>query len=123
MAAPEARGPILGALAAVELGAGLVMIRKEDRNHPGADLRIASEPTWRGRAEHFQSRSFDLAAHDRVLIVDDWVTTGSSLRAAAALVERAGATVVGCAALVDKADPRVIAELAVHTLVPFDQIG
>ncbi len=123
VAAPEARGPILGALVAVELGAGLMMVRKEDRNHPGADLRIASEPTWRGRSEHFQSRSFDVGADDRVLIVDDWITTGSSIRAVIALIEQAGGTVVGCAALVDKADPDVVGSLGVHTLVPFDSIG
>lgn len=121
--APEARGPIVGALAAVELGAGLVLARKEDRNHPGADLRIESEPTWRGATERFQARSFDLDSTDRVLIVDDWVTTGNSLRAVANLVERCGATVVGTATLVDKADPDTAGELGVHTLVPFDAIG
>lgn len=123
VAAPEARGPIVGALAAAELGAGLVLARKEDRNHPGADLRVQSEPTWRGTPEHFQARSFDLDSTDRVLIVDDWVTTGNSLRAVAALVERCGATVVGAAVLVDKADANTIRELGVHTLVPFDAIG
>ena len=123
VAAPEARGPIVAALAAVELGAGLVLARKEDRNHPGADLRVESEPTWRGRPEQFQARSFDLSESDRVLIVDDWITTGNSLRAVAALVERCGATVVGGAALVDKADPATVAELRVHTLVAFDDIG
>lgn len=120
--APEARGPIVGALAAIELGAGLVLARKEDRNHPGADLRIESEPTWRGATERFQARSFDLGASDRVLIVDDWVTTGNSLRAVSTLVERCGATVVGAAALVDKTDPGAAPDLAVHTLVPFDSI-
>ena len=123
VASPEARGPILGALAAAELGAGLVLARKDDRNHPGADLRIQSQPTWRGAPEGFQARSFDLDTTDRVLIVDDWVTTGNSLRAVAALAERCGATVVGAAALVDKAAPATTAELAVHTLVPFDAIG
>ena len=113
VASPEARGPILGALAAAELGAGLVLARKDDRNQPG----------WRGAPEWFQARSFDLDTTDRVLIVDDWVTTGNSLRAVAALAERCGATVVGAAALVDKADPATTAELAVHTLVPFDAIG
>ncbi len=123
VAAPEARGPIVGALAAAELGAGLAVARKEDRNHPGADLRVQSQPTWRGAPEHFQARSFDFDASDRVLIVDDWITTGSSLRAVAVLVERCGATVVGAAVLVDKADPATTRELGVHTLVPFDAIG
>jgi adenine phosphoribosyltransferase len=121
--APEARGPIVGALVAVELGAGLVLARKDGSNHPGADLRIESAPTWRGTTEVFQTRSFDLDATDRVVIVDDWITTGSSIRATAALVDRCGATLVGVAAIVDKAEPTTIAELDVHTLVDFAAIG
>ena len=54
--APEARGPILGALVALELGAGLVLVRKDDRNHPGADRRVESGPTWRVTTESFQTR-------------------------------------------------------------------
>lgn len=120
--APEARGPILGALVAAHLGAGLVLARKQDRNHPGADLRVRSEPTWRGHTESFQGRSFDLGTDDRVLVVDDWITTGNSIRAARQLVAAAGATVVGVAALVNKATPQTIAELDAHTLVAFDAI-
>ncbi|MFT5268814.1 MAG: adenine phosphoribosyltransferase, partial [Acidimicrobiales bacterium] len=77
---PEARGPILGALVAVELGAGLVLARKNDQNHPGADTPVESAPTWRGRSETFLGRSFDLGTSDRVLIVDDWITTGNTMR-------------------------------------------
>ncbi len=121
--APEARGPILGALVAVELGAGLVLARRAGTNHPGADMEICSEPTWRGEVQRFQARSFDLGPGDRVLIVDDWVTTGSSMRAVRTVAVDAGATVVGAAALVNKAPPEVIQELAVHTLVDFDDIA
>jgi adenine phosphoribosyltransferase len=121
--APEARGPILGALVASHLGVGLVLARKEDRNHPGADLHVESEPTWRGSTEVFQGRSFDLSPADRVLIVDDWITTGNSVRAVAAIVRSTGAGIAGVAAVVDKADPETIAELGVHTLVAFAEIG
>ena len=38
----------------------------------------------------------------RVLIVDDWLETGSQLRAARRLLERAGAQVVGVAVVVDQ---------------------
>lgn len=122
VAAPEARGPILGALAAATLGAGLVVIRKHDRNHPGADVDVVSAPTWRGHPERFQARSFDLAADDVVLAVDDWITTGSSLRTTRQIVDAAGATYVGAAVLVSKADPATLEELAVHWLVSFDEL-
>ncbi len=120
--APEARGPILAALVAVELGAGLVIARKDDRNHPGADNRVESAPTWRGTPEVFQSRSFDLDTDDVVLAVDDWITTGNSLRAVRALVEQCGARFVGAAVLVDKSDPDTLRELKVHHLVGFDDL-
>jgi adenine phosphoribosyltransferase len=121
--APEARGPVLGALAAVSLGVGLVFVRKDPANHPGADVKMRSAPSWRGAPVDFQGRSFDLGAADRVLIVDDWITTGSSIRAVAAVIGRMGAEVVGVSVLVDKADPTTIAELDVRALVRFADIG
>ncbi len=120
--APEARGPILGALVALKLGAGLVLVRKDDRNHPGADRRIVSSPTWRGASESFQTRSWDIEPADRVLVVDDWVTTGSSLRAVRSLVLDAGARYVGASVLVRKADDETIDDLAVEWLVHFEEI-
>lgn len=120
--APEARGPILGALAATSLGAGLVLARKDARNHPGADRRTTSAPTWRGTSEVFLTRSFDFAGHDRVLVVDDWITSGSSVRALAEAIAAHGATYVGASVLVDKAAAAVLAELRVHALVRFDDL-
>ncbi|MFT7597816.1 MAG: adenine phosphoribosyltransferase [Acidimicrobiales bacterium] len=117
--APEARGPIFGALVAAELGAGLVLVRKEGRNHPGADIRLDSQPNWRGEPEHFQARSFDLVDNDVVLIVDDWLSTGSTVDALVAVIEQAGATLAGVAAMVDKADAATRRRLRPHTLVDF----
>lgn len=120
--APEARGPILGALAATALGVGLVLARKDARNHPGADRRTTSAPTWRGSAEVFLTRSFDFAPGDRVLVVDDWITSGSSIRALAEAVTSHGATYAGASVLVDKASPPVLVDLRVEALVRFDDI-
>jgi adenine phosphoribosyltransferase len=120
--APEARGPILGALVAVALDAGLMVARKDGRNHPGADRRVESGVTWRGTTETFIARSWDLGTDDRVLIVDDWVTTGNSIRALRDLVEQAGATYAGASALVDKTDPATRHELGMHSVVRFDDI-
>lgn len=120
--APEARGPILGALVAVELGAGLVLARKDQRNHPGADIPVESAPTWRGTSETFLGRSFDLDQNDRVLVVDDWVTTGSTMRAARNIVQVLGAAYVGAAVLVNKATQETLDDLAVHSLVEFEML-
>jgi len=119
---PEARGPILGALVARELGAGLVLARKVGQNHPGADIGAVSEPTWRGKPQHFQLRSTDLSPADVVVVVDDWITTGSSIRVLADTATSLGATYIGAAAIVNKAEESVCAELGVHTLVNFDTL-
>jgi len=120
--APEARGPILGALVARELGVGLILVRKAERNHPGADLHYSVGPTWRGTTEAFQARSSDLHPTDVVLAVDDWVTTGSTLRGIRDLVESSGADYAGASVLVNKATDDLIADLKVTPLLGFDQV-
>jgi adenine phosphoribosyltransferase len=121
--APEARGPVIGALVARELGAGLVLARKHDRNHPGADLTVTSEPTWRGAPERFQLRSFDFRPGDRVLVVDDWITTGSSIAAVRDVVTGCGALYLGASVLVNKAEPATLDALDVAWAVSFDDLG
>ncbi len=118
--APEARGPVLGALVAEFLHAGLILMRKEGRNHPGADTRFRSEPIWNGEEEDFQTRSFDLEPADRVLVVDDWVTTGNTIRAAKNFVLAVGATYVGASVIVNKASSECLEELEVCWLVNFE---
>jgi orotate phosphoribosyltransferase len=49
-------------------------------------------------------RGFRLEPHERVLVVDDVVTTGASVRAVIELVRKAGANPVGAGALIDRAD-------------------
>jgi adenine phosphoribosyltransferase len=117
--APEARGPILGALVATSLGVGLVLARKDERNHPGADRRTVTQPTWRGTTEVFLTRSFDFEPGDRVLVVDDWITSGSSVRALAAAIADNGAEYLGASVLVDKAASSTMRELSVAALVSF----
>lgn len=120
--APEARGPILGALVAVELGAGLVLARKGERNHPGADIPVTSAATWSGHEEVFQGRSFDLQPRDRVVVVDDWITTGNTVRAARNILRVIGSTYVGVSVLVNKADQETLDELNAFHLVDFEEI-
>jgi orotate phosphoribosyltransferase len=50
-------------------------------------------------------RGFGFAPHERVLVVEDVVTTGASAREVVELVRSSGGDVVGVAALIDRADP------------------
>ena len=50
-------------------------------------------------------RGFEIGHLERVLVVEDVVTTGGSAREVVELVKRAGGEVVGVGALLDRADP------------------
>ncbi len=59
--------------------------------------RAGSDMTFR--------RGFSIAPHERVLVVEDVVTTGGSALEVVELVRRAGGEPVGVAALIDRGDP------------------
>jgi len=98
--AAEARGFLLGAALARELGAGFVLARK-----PGK-LPYETE-----RAEYLLEYGSDalevhtdaLAGASRVLVHDDLLATGGTAKALCELVEQLGGTVVGCAFLIELA--------------------
>lgn len=98
VAAIEARGYILGAPVALELGAGFVPLRKAGKL-PRATLSAAYELEY-GQAE-IEMHADALLARHNVLIVDDVIATGGTAAAAADLVRQAGAAVAGIAALIE----------------------
>ncbi|GAA4691157.1 phosphoribosyltransferase family protein [Streptomyces youssoufiensis] len=115
----ESRGFLLGGAVAVELGVGFVAIRKDGGLFPGDKVVRESEPDYRGLRHRLRLQRSSLGAADRVLMVDDWLETGSQARAVREVVEECGATWVGCAVIVDEladaARPRLG---AVHSLLP-----
>ena len=64
-------------------------------------------------------RGFTLAPSDRVLIVEDVLTTGGSTKETAALAETAGAHTVGAAAIVDRSAGPILG-LPLQALVRLD---
>jgi adenine phosphoribosyltransferase len=94
VAGMEARGFVFGALAAYELGAGFVPLRK-----PGklpAQVEAVTYALEYGTATLEVHR--DALGHGRrVLLVDDVLATGGTAAASVDLLERLGATLVGCA--------------------------
>ena len=118
--AAEARGFILGAAIARELGAGFVPARK-----PGklpAEV-VTAEYILEYGIDALEMHADALAHGARVLIHDDLLATGGTARALAELVERLGGTVVGCAFLVELAfldGRRRLEGFDVHSLVSYD---
>lgn len=88
----EARGFMLGAPVALELGAGFVPARK-----PGKLPRETFSETYSLEygTDKLEMHVDALAPDDRVLVVDDLVATSGTSLATARLVERSGATVAG----------------------------
>jgi adenine phosphoribosyltransferase len=91
--AAEARGFIFAAPLALELGAGFVPVRKPgklpfDRHSFRYDLEYGSD-TLEMHVDGVNSGS-------RVLVVDDLLATGGTVGACVKLLEKTGATIVGC---------------------------
>lgn len=98
----ETRGLGLGAIAAQQLGLPFVPVRKAGSYLPGDLLRASAPPDWEGKRVTFELQRHALPANAQVLIVDDWLTTGSQLVALHDLVTSTGAVVVGITALVEE---------------------
>ncbi len=88
----EARGFILGAAVAYELGLGMVPVRKAGKL-PGETI-LESYTLEYGTAE-IEVHSDAFTPGQRVLVIDDVLATGGTAAATCQLVERAGAVVVG----------------------------
>ncbi len=64
-------------------------------------------------------RGFGLADAERVLVVEDVVTTGGSTRETIQVARAAGAQVVAAAAIVDRSGGRAALDVPLHALVEF----
>ncbi|AZM52162.1 adenine phosphoribosyltransferase [Streptomyces sp. WAC 01529] len=94
----EARGFILGAPVAIRAGLGFIPVRKAGKL-PGATLRQSYDLEY-GSAE-IEVHAEDLAAGDRVMVIDDVLATGGTAAASVELIRRSGAQVAGVAVLME----------------------
>ncbi|MGH7529694.1 MAG: adenine phosphoribosyltransferase [Gemmatimonadales bacterium] len=94
----ESRGFLFGAPIALELGAGLVPIRKPGKL-PAAAQRV--EYALEYGTDALEMHHDAVGAGDRVLIVDDVLATGGTAAAAAELIAATGATLVGYSFLIE----------------------
>jgi adenine phosphoribosyltransferase len=98
IAAAEARGFIFGAPLALELKAGFVPIRKPGKL-PYAT--IAQEYQLEYGKDKLEVHSDALGPGQRVLLIDDVLATGGTMKACHDLVTSTGALVVACAFLIE----------------------
>ena len=96
----ESRGFIFGAALALELGTGFVPVRK-----PGKlpAMVLSESYALEYGSDSLQVHADALPSGARVLLVDDVLATGGTLRAALSLLRRQGADVAGAAVLIELA--------------------
>ena len=112
---------MLGALCAVSLGVGFVAARKPGGLLAGDRVTVTSEPDWRGRRIDFSvARVF--GSSDRVLLVDDWIETGSQACAIADAIGQMQAVIVGTSVIVDQAPGDVRSSLNVIGLLTHEEL-
>jgi len=117
VAAAEARGFLLAAPLAVELGVGLVPIRKRGKL-PHKTISHTYDLEYGTDTLEMHVDAVPPGAN--VLVVDDLLATGGTVDACCQLVEKAGGKVVGCAFLVELAALGGAAKVARHK--PFSLI-
>jgi adenine phosphoribosyltransferase len=118
--APEARGFILGAAIARELGAGFVPARKPGKLPSEV---VSAEYVLEYGVDALEMHADALADGARVLLHDDLLATGGTAQALARLAEGRGAVIAGCAFLVELAflgGRKPLAGYDVHALVAYD---
>jgi adenine phosphoribosyltransferase len=94
----EARGFILAASVAIQLGAGFVPVRKQGKL-PGPTYSQSYDLEYGSATIEVHQDAF--APGERVLIVDDVLATGGTAAATAELVRKAGAEVTGVAVILE----------------------
>jgi adenine phosphoribosyltransferase len=120
----DARGFIIGAVVAYELGIGFVPIRKKGKL-PFSTVQETYELEYGSATVELHTDA--VQPGQRVLLIDDLVATGGTMIAGWHLLTRLGAQVIEGAAIVDLPElggSRRIRErgLALHTLVSFDGV-
>lgn len=117
--AADARGFIFGSSLAYCLGLPLVLVRKAGKL-PGDT--ISEEFDLEYGTATFEIHTDSLRKDDRVLLIDDLLATGGTMRAMALLVERLGAKTIEMAFVVELPPlngRKILEPHTVHSLVEF----
>lgn len=109
VAAVEGRGFMLGAPVAYRLKVGLVPIRTVGKLKN--DVFAESFIDYSGKERTLEVHQDAIKGGECVLIIDDWVETGATNKAAIKLIEKCGGKVVGVGALMDDSKDKLREEL------------
>ncbi len=95
----EGRGFLLGAAVAFHLKVGLVSLRVHGKlkNETYSEAFI----DYSGNGKILEIHTDAIQQGERILIIDDWIETGATMKAAISLVEKCGGQIVGITAFMD----------------------
>lgn len=94
----EARGFILGAALAYELGVGFVPIRKKGKL-PSKAISLTYKKEY--ESDTIEIHEDSIKPGQKVLLIDDLLATGGTIKANAELVEKLGGKIVGMGFLIE----------------------
>jgi adenine phosphoribosyltransferase len=115
----ESRGFIFGTAVACCLSAGFVLVRK-----PGKlpHRKVAMTYDLEYGTDTLEMHADSIVKGQRVLIVDDLLATGGTMKACCDLVEQTGAQIAGVACLIELADLRgrdKLGKYQIHTVLKY----
>lgn len=99
----EASGIAIGAMVAQQFNCPLLFAKKSKSKNIAGDVyttKVVSY-TYDTAYDIMVSKKF-IGEGDRVLIVDDFLAIGNAMNGLIALVEKSGATLVGCGSVIEK---------------------
>jgi adenine phosphoribosyltransferase len=99
----ESRGFIFAGAVAVLLNAGVVMVRKKGALY--CETLQEEVVDYTGTKKCLEIAKDAIQLGERVLLVDDWIETGSQMMATCRMVEKLGGHVVGVACLINQVQP------------------
>jgi adenine phosphoribosyltransferase len=97
----ESRGFIFGAALALLLKKGLVLVRKKGKL---PSKTVCQEYELEYGKDQVEIHKDAIKKDDRVLMVDDLLATGGTMKAACQLIEKCGGKVVSCAFVIELPD-------------------
>ena len=97
----EARGFILGAAVAYELGLGFIPVRKKGKLP--AEV-VGQDYALEYGTDRIEIHTDAIANGESILLIDDLIATGGTATAACALIQSMGGNVQGCGFVIDLPD-------------------
>ena len=97
----EARGFILGAAVAYELGLGFIPVRKKGKLPAKT---IGQDYALEYGTDRVELHADAISPGESILLIDDLIATGGTAAAACALIQRMGGNIQGCGFVIDLPD-------------------